>query len=134
MTKAINKKYYTNEASLTKAELNFFKTELEEKKIKIQKNLHITSSELSSNSSNELKDEGDHASHELENSTNTAIILEQSKTLKQIDRCLNKISIGTYGVCNLCDENIDVARLKVKIFAEYCISCREIIEKQNRAY
>jgi DnaK suppressor protein len=131
MTKALNPNYYNNQTTLTKSELLFFQNELEAKKIKIQKNLNITSSELDHNSSSDLRDEGDYASQSLETSTNNAILHEQSKTLNQINRSLNRIRVGTYGVCNLCEESIDVERLKVKIFAEYCISCRELIEKKR---
>lgn len=131
MTKALNENYYNNEATLTKKELTFFKNELEAEKIRIQKNLNITSLELDANFNNDLKDEGDYASQSLGNSTNNAILHEQSKTLNQINRSLNRIRLGSYGVCNLCEEPINKERLKVKIFAEYCISCREFIEKQR---
>ena len=131
MTKALNPNYYRNETTLTKKELLFFKNELEAKKAKIQNNLNITSSELDNNSTSDLRDEGDYASQSLETNTKNAIIHEQSKTLDQINRSLNRIREGSYGVCNLCEESINVERLKVKIFAEYCISCREIIEKQR---
>ena len=131
MTKALNPKYYNNTTTLTKSELLFFKTELEAKKVKIQKNLNITSSELNLNSSSDLRDEGDYASQALETSTNNAILQEQSKTLNQINRSLNQIRVGSYGICNLCEESINIERLKVKIFAEYCISCRELMEKKK---
>jgi len=130
MTKALNKNYYNHNA-LTKDELLFFQTKLEAKRIQIQKNLNITSSELNSNAHNNLKDEGDYASQALEANTSNAIIYEQIKTLKQINRSLNQIEIGGYGVCKLCEENINIERLKVKIFAEHCISCREFIEQQR---
>jgi len=131
MTKALNSKYYNNETTLTKDELLFFKNELEAKRVKIQKNLNITSSELNHNAHTNLKDEGDYASQSLEISTNNAILHEQHKTLNQINRSLNQIRTGSYGICNLCEESINIERLKVKIFAEHCISCREIIEKQR---
>ncbi len=131
MTKALNSKYYNNETTLTKTELLFFKNELEAKKIKIQKNLNITSAELGHNTHGDLRDEGDHASQSLETNTNNAILHKQSGTLNQINRSLERIRIGTYGTCNLCEEGINIERLKVKIFAEYCISCREIVEKQR---
>ena len=131
MTKAVNQKYYNNQETLTKEELFFFKNELEAQKIKIQNNLNITASELNLNSNSDLRDEGDYVSQALETNTHNAIIQGQSKTLNQINRSLNQIRVGTYGICNLCEESIDVERLKVKIFAEYCISCRELIEKQR---
>ena len=133
MTKSIQNKYYyrNSEERLSKNELLFFRTELEEKKEKIQKNLDKTSQELNANVAGDPKDEIDHACLAVDNLRNNAILKEQYKTLNQINRSLNRIAIGTYGVCNLCEETINIERLKVKIFAEYCVSCREIIEKQK---
>jgi DnaK suppressor protein len=133
MTKAMKNKYYyiNSEDTLSKEELLFFKKELEEKKEKIQKNLDIASTELNASTKDCQKDEADHAIQAVENSTNNAILQEQHKTLNQINRSLNRIAMGTYGICHLCEEVIDIERLKVKIFAEYCVSCREVIEKQR---
>ncbi len=133
MTKAMQNKYYyiNSEDRLSKEELLFFKNELEEKKEKIQKNLDKTTKELNANVIGDPKDEADHACLAVDNLTNNAIVKEQYNTLNQINRSLNRIAMGTYGVCNLCEETIDIERLKVKIFAEYCVSCREVIEKQR---
>lgn len=131
MTKALNLKYYNNELLLTADELLFFKNELEAKKMKIQNNLNISSSQFNKNLNNDLRDEADHASQALETNTNNAIIHEQTKMLNQIERSLQQIRVGSYGICKLCEEAINPERLKVKIFAEHCISCREIIEQQR---
>ena len=40
-----------------------------------------------------------------------------------------KIANKTYGICDMCEEEIGIPRLKVKPHAKYCIACREIIEK-----
>ena len=129
MTKAINNDYYADK--LTKEELLFFQKALEDKKVQIQKNLNITSSSLSNEDSCNLKDEADHASTIIDSSTANAIIREQNKNINQINRCLNKIEFGRYGICNTCEELINIERLKVNIFAEHCISCMELIEKQR---
>jgi DnaK suppressor protein len=133
MTKAMKNKYYhiNNTDRLSKEELLFFKNELEEKRERIKKNLDIASTELNANTTDNLKDEADHACLAVDNLTNNAILKEQQITLNQINRSLNRIAMGTYGVCNLCEEVIDIERLKVKIFAEYCVACREVIEKQR---
>ena len=130
MTKALNHDYY-NEDKLTKDELLFFKKALEEKKEKIEKNVILSSNNVQNEDKCHLKDEADQASSIMDSHTTNAIIQEQRKSLNQINRCLNKIEFGRYGICNLCEEVIDIERLKVKIFAEHCISCREIIEKQR---
>ena len=130
MTKAINNNYYS-EDKLTKEELLFFRKELEDKNLQIQKNLNITSANLNNDDSCNLKDEADHASTMIDASTANAIIKEQNKNINQINRCLNKIEFGRYGICNTCEELINIERLKVNIFAEHCISCMELIEKQR---
>ena len=133
MTKALDNNYYDRDYAeqLSKEELLFFRDELEKKKEKIQQSLDTTAKELNAHATSDPKDEADHACLAVDNLTNHAILKEQHKTLHQINRSLHRIAMGTYGVCNLCEETINIERLKVKIFAEYCVDCREIIEKQR---
>jgi len=130
MTKSLNRSYYENfDDKLTKEELLFFKKELEEKQKKILKNLKNAEEELNNTNSCDLRDEADHAFFAADNSTNLLLLTEQKKILNQINRSLKRIKLGTYGICNLCEETIDVERLKVTLFAEQCISCKELLEQ-----
>jgi len=132
MTKSINSSYYTNlDDKLTEEELLFFKKELEKKQKKILTHLKNREQELSTNNSCDLRDEGDHAIFAADNSTNNAILREQHKMLNQINRSLKRINLGTYGICNLCEETINIERLKVTLFAEQCIACKEFLEQQR---
>ena len=115
---------------LNEIEMKFFKTELEERKVKIEKNLSTTSTEMDSMTRNELKDEGDHAAMSLETAVDNAILGQQSKELAEIELALDRIKNKTYGVCDMCGDEINIERLKVKIFARYCITCREVVEKE----
>jgi DnaK suppressor protein len=56
---------------------------------------------------------------------------KQAEKLEAIERTLKRMRKGTYGVCDSCGEDINIERLKVKVFADYCITCREAIEKEN---
>jgi len=132
MTKSIKSSYYKNIADrLTDKELLFFKKELENKKNKILLDLKNRDSELNDTRTSELRDEVDHAFFAITNLTNNSILKRQYQTLNLINRGLNKIELGTYGVCNLCEETIDVERLKITPFAEQCIPCKEMLEKQR---
>ena len=62
----------------------------------------------------------------------SAIILQQSQELQEIEVTLGKISNGDYGICEMCEDDIGFQRLKVKPHAIYCIDCREIVEKSNK--
>lgn len=57
-----------------------------------------------------------------------------SKDLNDINRALEKIDNGMYGICEMCDEPIDVKRLRAKPFARFCISCREIFETNKKGH
>jgi len=114
---------------LNAAEMEFFKKALEERKLKIETNLNTTSGEMNSMRGNELKDEGDHAAMSLETAVDNAILVQQSKELAEIELALDRIENKTYGECDMCGDDINIERLKVKNFARYCITCREVVEK-----
>jgi len=119
---------------LTKDELDYFKKELELMKKQIERNLDSTTFEMDSLRDNNPRDEGDHASMERGNTLGNTIMSKQLEKLAAIDRSLKRIESGTYGICISCDEPIQTERLKVKIFADYCIACREIMEKESSLF
>jgi DnaK suppressor protein len=139
MTKAIDNIYYANETNieqelLTEDKIIFFKEGLEEQEKKIKNNLNISSKDMDNFINYNPKDEGDYASIALEQSLGTSISKKQANNLVLIKKSLEKIENNCYGVCDLCEEPINIERLKIKMFAEYCISCREITEKEGKQY
>ena len=112
---------------LNKEQIKLFKIELEARRDKIKENLNITSQAINSN---ELKDEADFASISIERAVDNAISVQETKELVEIELALNRISKNTYGICEMCEQDIHIERLKVKIFTKYCIVCREIFEKE----
>ena len=113
------------------SELNYFKEILESRKEQINANITGVNSELHQLSSLELNDEGDHAAVNNNSMVESAIVQQQSRELKEIEMALGKISNGNYGICEMCEDDIGFQRLKVKPHANYCIDCREIVEKSR---
>jgi len=113
-------------------ELIEFKEKLESRKLQIEKNLRGTTLELDSMRDLELKDEGDYASASAESVIDSAILVQQRRELNEIELALDKIKAGIYGICEMCEEPIGKARLEVKNFARFCITCRQINEKENK--
>ncbi len=54
---------------------------------------------------------------------------KQIEELKEIDIVLEKIKNKTYGICDMCDEQIGIKRLKAKPHARFCVDCRPIYEE-----
>ena len=134
MTKAINGFYYSNKgenmpSTLTHKEIIFFKEGLKKEEATIKNNLNMSSNEMDNFRNSNPKDEADHASISLEQSLATKLSAKQAKKLVLIKKSLKKIENNGYGICDLCEEAINIERLKIKMFAEYCICCREIVEQ-----
>lgn len=117
---------------LTKIELEEFQNKLLDRRVQIEKNLRGTSLELEEIRELELNDEGDYSSASAETIVDNAILIQQRKELNEIELALDKIKEGTYGICEMCEEDIAIPRLEVKNFARYCITCREINEKEMK--
>lgn len=57
--------------------------------------------------------------------TNAAIEVELEARLLEVETALNRIEIGTYGVCRICKNPIEEKRLEVNPAAATCIAHRE---------
>jgi len=57
----------------------------------------------------------------------------QSKSLMQIDRALERIEDGEFGICLECEEPISPKRLAAVPWAAYCLHCQELQDAQQTA-
>ena len=117
---------------LTEIEFNEFQNKLLDRRVQIEKNLRGTALELEAMRELELNDEGDYAAASAETIVDSAILVQQRKELNEIELALDKIKVRTFGICEMCEELIARERLAVKNFARFCITCREINEKEAK--
>ena len=117
---------------MTSNDLIFLKDLLHERKEQIINNLDNSKKELDGLNGVEIKDEGDYASVNSDKLREDAISLQQRQELSEINYVFSKIENKSYGICEMCEEDIGVERLKVKPHAKYCIVCREIVEKSQK--
>ncbi len=63
----------------------------------------------------------------------TVMMMEKEREkIRLLNEALRKIYSGSYGVCEMCGENIDETRLEMIPYATYCISCMEKMEDKKR--
>lgn len=79
-------------------------------------------------------DEGDLAVSELSLSMTLRLQERQAQLLQKIDRALGKIEEGSFGLCEQCDEPLNIARLKARPVATLCIACKEEQENRERIF
>ena len=117
---------------LTREEMQEFEKELLARKDQILRNLEAAQNKITMMQNQEPKDEGDFAALAIETDIDGRIIEQQRAELNEIEIALGKIKAGTYGICEMCEEPIGKERLMVKNFARFCISCREINEREQQ--
>src|SRR5712692_9271755 len=52
-----------------------------------------------------------------------------ARELGQIERALTRLKQGTYGLCEVCQMKIPVARLNALPYTTFCIDCQRDLEK-----
>jgi len=76
----------------------------------------------------DLLDEVDTASHDVEQGMKMRLGNRESLYFKKIEEALLRIKDGTYGLCVDCGGQIGAKRLEVRPTAELCIDCKEAQE------
>ena len=71
----------------------------------------------------------DQASSERDRELGLLLNDREREKLHNIDEALLRMSDGDYGLCEECDEEIPVGRLKVMPFTRHCVKCKSELEK-----
>jgi DnaK suppressor protein len=71
----------------------------------------------------------DQASSERDRELGLILNDREREKVHSIDEALLRIAEGEYGVCEECDEEIPMGRLKVLPFTRHCVKCKSDLEK-----
>ncbi len=74
---------------------------------------------------------GDRPSLSPDDEMGFAVADRRAEMLVQIDLALKKLDEGNYGRCEVCEEPINVLRLRVHPFAVRCTRCQEAWEREQ---
>lgn len=83
---------------------------------------------LDSQSSGDMLDAAlDQAQDEI----NSQLAEVESRELTQIEKALERMQSGQYGVCEVCNNKIKLERLKALPYATLCIDCQREMEREG---
>jgi DnaK suppressor protein len=77
-------------------------------------------------------DLSDQASAEIDRNFSIRLLEREQKLLKKIDGALEKITSGSYGLCETCGEEIGVGRLHARPVTSMCIDCKTEQEEEEK--
>jgi DnaK suppressor protein len=83
-------------------------------------------------SNENLSDVLDRAAKIAERNFSHRLCSREKLLIRKIERSLQDIENGDYGLCQHCEENISVKRLKARPTARYCIDCKTQLETMER--
>ena len=88
-------------------------------------NLTTVSYEANPGLGNHMADDGTAA---FDQARTVSLRRGKELALEQVDRALERMAGGTYGICQRCGQEIDFARLKAIPHATLCMACQKVAE------
>ncbi len=84
---------------------------------------------LHGNQTEGVGDVVDVASDGASNELDSQLAALGSRELRQIERAIDMIRDGRYGICESCEHPIPIARLRAVPFAPLCVDCQRTLEE-----
>lgn len=117
--------------ALKKAQVVKFKNRLEEMRNGITHSLQGTSAEVKTpdEATGYSQHQADEGTDDFDRTITLELTSNEYAILKQIERALQKVEDGTYGVCDVTGQEIPLARLEAVPYATMTVGAQEKMEK-----
>ena len=117
---------------MEKKDLEFFKNLLNDRLQELLSNADSTVTGMTKQKEN-FPDPTDRASHESNRSFELRIRDREHKLIKKIKKTLIRIDNGSFGICETCEEEISIQRIKARPVTTQCIACKKREEDMEKA-
>lgn len=118
---------------MNRESLVFFKSLFEQQHSMIMASRSLIDTDIQIQA-DDLADEVDTTSSEMEATMKIRLRNRETLFLKKIDESLRKIQAGTFGVCEDCEDDIELKRLEARPTSTLCVSCKEMQERQEHVH
>ena len=119
---------------MKKKDLERFRDLLVKERNSIVQKASKTLSEESALDVADMPDEIDQASAEYNQSFIFRLRDREKYYLSKIDKAIRKLDDGVFGICEECEEPINIKRLEARPVTTLCIRCKEEQEMEERSY
>jgi len=112
-------------------DLQYFRNQLESMLQEIQQKGQSTIEDMSG-TSQVYADPADRASQESDQFFTLRLRDRDRKLINKINAALERIDDGSYGICEMCGEDISIPRLKARPVTTLCIQCKSKQEEEEK--
>lgn len=113
-------------------DLDFFKNLLHDRLTELLSHADSTVTGMTQPKEN-FADPTDRASHEADRSFELRIRDREHKLIKKIKNALERFENKTFGICETCEEDISIKRLKARPVTTQCIDCKTREEDMEKS-
>jgi DnaK suppressor protein len=96
--------------------------------VDVEKNV----SEMNKVDEEHFADPADRASHETDRNFTLRVKDRERKLVAKVKEAIERLDDGSYGICELCGEDISDKRLEVRPVTTYCIECKKEAEEDEK--
>lgn len=116
---------------LKKNEIAKFKKRLEDLRTQLSRSLKGSTEEVKTpdEATGYSQHQADQGTDDFDRTISLEVTSREYGILRQIERALEKIDEGTYGVCDVTGEDIPMARLEAVPYATMTVKAQEQLEK-----
>jgi DnaK suppressor protein len=125
--------------TITAKQQDVFRNRLTQERARIQGDLDSLGAEIATLGSDQQSEGSSAGNHMADGATDIAeqerdlaLIGTLQDRMRDVDRALERLEAGTYGVCERCGEEIAPERLEVRPFATFCVNCQSQADRQRR--
>lgn len=117
--------------TFSKSEVQRFKKKLEDLKYQITHSLQSCTAEVKKpdEATGYSQHQADQGTDDFDRHISLEVTSHEFQVLRQIERALEKIQDGTYGVCDISGEEIPKKRLEAMPYANTTVKAQEKLEK-----
>ena len=123
---------------MNKRKMTTLRNRLEGRKAEIESDVSYMADEIRSIGVEQDDENGALGNHIAEDGASVAeaerivtVTEDLQDILAQVDAALERMNEGTYGVCQRCGQKIGEERLEAFPYVAYCITCQEIMEREQ---
>lgn len=105
------------------------------KNLQMQRNALLAEAEVALNllpGQTIFPDLGDQASAEVDRNFMLRLREREQRLLKKIEAAIEKIETGTFGICEICGQGIEIKRLEARPVTTMCIICKTEQEEEEK--
>ena len=127
--------------TITAKQQDVFRNRLTQERARIQGDLDNLDAEIATLGMGQQTEGGGAGNHLADDATDIAeqerdlaLIGTLQERMREVDRALERLDAGSYGLCENCNQPIAPERLEARPFATHCVNCQSQVDRQRRPF